>query len=351
MRKVSLEKTLYYVQLFLIGVLAFVAIAFQISGEKETFMDRELFSENVLGIQCSSHYLISQKGESVDFQIPETEGVEDFAIYKILSQESDEIVRGIYETDDIFKLSSYVESGRFFEQKDFKSDRATAVIGSSLLSRTYEGNGIRYYGYGDQLYEVIGVFKETGKDIDAIAYLNLNHVLSSMDHYGLYYVDGSSKSAVQSTIGKIAEMAEGKYTLSQVEYEKKPTGLSFMNNVMLFSVLFAMIMNLCITTEYLIGSEKLKVAIKKTCGMTDAMLRKELSKSYFMGSVCSFAAVVVVVYVCKNHLQSFFFSFDGFSCKWMLILAVALCILTIYSTYRSVSQLQKMDLSSQLKGR
>jgi hypothetical protein len=49
---------------------------------------------------------------------------------------------------------------RFFEQSDYTEKSAVAVIGYSMLDRIYTENGIQYFGYDNQLYEVISNGKE-----------------------------------------------------------------------------------------------------------------------------------------------------------------------------------------------
>ena len=150
--RVSFEWILYYLQLTFVGIFVLVLCAYQMEVKQKDFLKRGMYSDHVQGMQLSSAYLSSAHGETVDFSIPRLDGG-DFMIYKRLSEEYNEIVRGVYGTKDLFDFSSYLQSGKFFQERDYKNKTATAVIGSSMLDRVYTKNGKWYVGYDSQLME------------------------------------------------------------------------------------------------------------------------------------------------------------------------------------------------------
>ncbi len=159
MKRAPFKWILYYLQLTFVGVFVLVLCVYNMEVKQKDFLQRGMYTENVQGIQLSSNYLSSVCGEVVDFNIPQI-NTGDFMIYKRLSEEYNEIVRGIYGTKDVFNYSSYIKKGRFFEQSDYTEKSAVAVIGYSMLDRIYTENGIQYFGYDNQLYEVISNGKE-----------------------------------------------------------------------------------------------------------------------------------------------------------------------------------------------
>ena len=52
-----------------------------------------MYSENVEGVQLSNQYLVTVKGEQVEFDIKRLDKSIKYAIYKTLSEEYDEIIR------------------------------------------------------------------------------------------------------------------------------------------------------------------------------------------------------------------------------------------------------------------
>ncbi len=219
MKKLSYEYILYYVQITFIGVFVLVLLAYSLDMAEKDFLERKMYTENVAGIQLSSEYLKDVSDEEVNLQLSEIESSEDFMIYKRLSEDDDEIIRGGYGTGDIFDFTGYIEEGRFFESSDYENETLSAVIGADALVQTFVEDGVRYYGYNQQLYEVVGIFRQTGTVLDCTIYLNLTSLLKEVDHYGLYYVDAKNQAVVDGILSSIEANADGQYSTMKVAYE------------------------------------------------------------------------------------------------------------------------------------
>ena len=136
-----------------------ILLAYNLNLSAQDFLSREMFSENVKGIQLSNSGLDSENGDELSLSLITSDN--DFMLYKYISGDYDEIIRGIYGTADVFDFSNYISEGRFFNSGDYKNKTHTAVIGSNMLSKTIKENGKCYFGYSQELFEVIGIFRQT----------------------------------------------------------------------------------------------------------------------------------------------------------------------------------------------
>lgn len=350
MKRVSFEWILYYLQLTFVGIFVLVLCVYNMEVKQKDFLERGMYTENVQGIQLSSDYLASVNGEVVDFEIPHINSG-DFMLYKRLSEEYNEIVRGIYGTKDIFEYSGYIEEGRFFEESDYKNKAATAVIGSSMVDRVYMKNGKQYFGYNNQLFEVIGVFKETDSDLDFTVYLNLTNLIKNMNNYGLYYVDAQSSDIVESVLNIMKINAGEKYSTSRVVYEAKGMyGLSAMNNTLLICAILAALINLFISSVFFVADKRYSVAIRKLCGMTKKDLFLQYGKKILILLLISFISVYLIIHYFGGYM-GFFFELNSLVCQHYMVTAVLFVIIGIIVTRHIVKQADRIDISSTLKGR
>lgn len=352
MKKISMEYILLYLEVVFAGIFILVLLAYNISVKQDNFLDRGMYSENVKGIQLSNTYLVSVKGEKVEFDIDKIDKDIKFSIYKQLSEEPNERVRGIYQTKEMFDMRDYVESGRFLEESDFNNKKAVAVIGSDMLDYTYEENGKLYYGYEKELYQVVGVFKKTGKALDHTVYLNLTYLLDNVEKFGLYYIDSDSKLFVQEVIDNILFQADGKYTAKEVEFENSAgkIGLNFMNNTLLFCSVCAVLLNLIITILFFVEHKRYRVAIQKLCGMT----KRNLFATYGSKLLFCFCMAIFSIEIILNlgrKKMGFFFVLENLSWQHHLIMictVIAICIVTVIGVIKLT---WNIDISASLKNR
>ncbi|MBR3058566.1 MAG: ABC transporter permease [Clostridiales bacterium] len=132
---------LYVLQCFFIGILVLVLLGYKMQAERKGFLDNEMFSENVHGLQMSSGEL----QETVDFRLPQISD-QAYMLYRYLSFGANECVRGVYGTQDVFGFSKYLSSGRFFSKKDHDEAKPVAVLGSRAYSNVVvrDGKGMRF---------------------------------------------------------------------------------------------------------------------------------------------------------------------------------------------------------------
>lgn len=351
-RKNSFAYILFYIQLTFVGIFILVLCAYSISVKQTDFLKRGMYSENVAGVQLSSEYLKTEKGEIVDLQISTLPSGEDYMLYKYLSEEATEIIRGVYGTSDVFNLSKYLESGRFFSDEDYQAKKPVAVIGCELLDQTYLKNEVRYYGYSGQEYEVIGVFEETGEALDRTAYLNLTSLLETIDHYGLYYVDANDPAVVQAVIDAIKSASDGQYTISDVTYEpfSENVGLNGMLNMMLVCAILSAILNLLLTVTFFVTRQKYATAIRKLCGMTGKEIFADYARHILPLLFLAYGSVLLIIWVGRGKL-GFFFELDNLSIIHFLVTG-AVMLLSGLATIFYISRLANgVDISMTLKGR
>lgn len=351
MKKISWEYAFLFLQMSFAGIFVLVIYSYYISTGQQSFLNRGMYSENVRGIQLSNNYLVSAMNEQVDFHIDSISTDGEYAIYRNVAEDYQEIVRGIYETKDLFGYSKYIKSGRFFQTEDFTSHKKAAVIGSEMLDLTYTENGVRYYGYDDTLYEVIGVFKQTDSDLDYVVYLNLVVLLEADNDNGLYYIDSKNPSTVDGIINNIIENAANQYTTSTVEYESQVTnmGLGFENNTLLFCAILSACFNLIITLHYFAAKNKYTTAIQKLCGMT----WKDLTRDYSIktGGMVISSIVFIIVIVKMFSGKLFFLNEDNLGWQHFATAGITLAVLGTVTTAGIVHSVQHVNISDTLKGR
>ena len=302
--KKSFDYCIIFLQFVFAGFFLLLIIGYNIQLGDQTFFERGMLSENVRGIQLSSSYLKSTQNEVVDLEIPQLDG--EYTLYKHISDEATEIIRGIYETSDIFHYSDYIESGRFFRDEDFENETPTAVIGSNMLDYTYEEDGTRYYGYEGNLYEVVGVFEETGEQLDNIVFLNLAFLLTSMDHYGLYYVDSLNAQQSEMVIDTMVKNAGEDYTTSLVEYECQTQEINMTNENMLICAMIGIILTLCVTVRFYVFQQSYFIGVLKMCGYTKKDLLMLFLKPIIIIVIAAYCIIILLMMI-LNRGDWFFF--------------------------------------------
>lgn len=351
-RKISFSWFLFYLQLTFVGIFILVLCAYSISAGQQDFLERGMYSEQVKGVQLSSQYLKSVKGEIVDFQLSKLPSEKKYMLCKYLSDDSEETIRGIYETADIFDFAAYLETGRFFTETDFQEKTPAAVVGTDLLERTYLKDGVRYYGYSGQEYEVVGVFRETSKMLDHTVYLNLACLLDTMDNYGLYYVDASDSQTVDTVISAIKTSAQGKYTVMDAVYEAPgtQTGLNTMLNTMILCAVLSAFLNLIATAAFFVARQRYSVAIRRLCGMTKKDILSVYGKKTGLLILCVLASVTALTLAGRGHL-GFFFQMENLAPVHYLVTGAALLALGTAVVFQITRLACGVDISGTLKGR
>jgi len=347
MRKILNIYLLYTLQISFIGIFVLVMFGYNLQVTEKTFLENRMFSENVSGIQLSDYRV----HEDVDLKIPYAEN-SDFMMYRYLVENSGKIVRGVYETADVFGFSNYISEGRFFELYDFEDKTYTAVVGQEILVMTIEVDGVRYYPYNQNMYEVIGVFKETETDLDKAVYLNLTRLLEDEDNIGLYYIDAENEEAVNAVITAMKSDAEGKYSTTDIKYEPTVTyGLSIMFNTLLIFSVLAAIFSLFITTIFFVTNQKYTVAVQKLCGLT----KKDLAITYGIKNtlVAIFSMILIItamLFLTQNFDKSIF-SIKTLTYHHYIITAISLLMLNALITFFTVRLAEGINISDAVKGR
>ena len=346
MKKMSYEYILFYLQILFIALFVLVLLAYTLDMSEKDFFERRMYSENVQGIQLGD----SAKDEDVALAIPNLDNT-DFMIYRYLVDDM-EIQRGVYGTSDIFKYSDYIAEGRFFSNEDYNEKSKTVVMGQNILSQTIEENGKRYYGYDQQLYEVIGVFKDTGTVLDDTIYFNLPSLLESEDNMGLYYVDAKDSESVQKVLSAMQKNAGSSYSTMLVAYESNADyiGLNRTSKALLVFAVFAALCNLFITVIFFVTHKKYKVAIQKLCGMTSKDLALLYGKDIMLIVLLSFLSVLLIINVLSKYL-GLFFTLDKLASYHFLITGIILLLLGVVTIYCVMRLAKGVNISDSLKDR
>lgn len=349
MSKISKEYLLYYLQIVFIGMFLMILLAYNLNLSSKDFLDREMFSENVKGIQISNSD--SQSENISTFDLSSINSNDDFMLYKYISGDNEETIRGIYGTADVFSFSNYISKGRFFSLNDYKNKTSTAVIGSNMLSKTIKKNEKYYFGYGQDLYEVVGIFKETDSTLDNSVYLNLTYLLAKEGCVGLYYADALSENTVSNVLSNIKKIIPANYEYYFVNYESiNEYGLDSMSNSLYIFAVLAALIHLLLTTIFFITCNGHTVAIQKLCGMTKKSMFIKYGKNMLILICIAFITVVINIKLFTRFLSNFF-SMEQLVYGHFIILGIIFFVIGLLITIFTVFLSEKVNISSTLKGR
>jgi hypothetical protein len=346
MKKFSTSYLLYVLQISFIGLFVLVLLGYSLQLAEKNFFENRMFSSNVKGLLLSEQK--SSNGNS-NLSIPSISG--EFMLYRHLVDDINEIVRGVYATSDIFGLSNYVQEGRYFNESDFINVTNTAVIGHKLLPLTYEENGVTFYAYNQTIYEVIGVFKDTGTDLDIAAYLNLPIMLANEENAGLYYVDAKDSATVSAIISALKTNMDGVFAIQEVEYESRVSyKISRMFRTLLIFSVLAAIFSLLITTVFFVTRQKYEVSVQKLCGMTKKDLIWRYGKRNVLATAMSFALIVIAMFF-LSRFENSIFSIKTLSYHHYIITGISLLAMCAILTHFTIKLAEGINISDILKGR
>lgn len=349
MSRISKEYLLYYLQIVFIGMFLMILLAYNLNLSAKDFLGREMFSENVKGIQISSSDSHSENSSTLNLSSVNSNN--DFMLYKYISGDNDEIIRGIYGTADVFAFSNYISKGRFFNLNDYKNKISAAVIGCNMLSKTIKENGKYYFGYGQELFEVVGVFKQTNSTLDNSVYLNLTCLLNKEGCAGLYYADALSENTVSDVLSDIKDIIPKNFEYYLVNYESiNEYGLDSMSNSLYIFAVLAALIHLLLTTVFFITHNGYTVAIQKLCGMTKKSMFIKYGKNMLILICIAYVTVVLNINL-FTHILNNFFSMEQLSYGHFIILGIILFMIGFLITSFTVFLSEKVNISSTLKGR
>jgi hypothetical protein len=292
--KLPFEYVFFFLQIFLIGLFALILIGYSMRVQEKDFFKNRMFSENVRGVLLSG-------GDGADLKL-ETEA--DFMLYKVVDESPFEIVRGVFGASDVFGFSGFIQTGRFFDQSDYENQTRTAVVGPDILSLAYEENGRLYYGYNRQMYEVIGVFHETGSSLDMAVYLNLGGLLQYESGMGRYFIDAKDAAAAGAALSALETGMEGKCGVETFPYRPPTAELAPETTALLwFSVLTAAFC-LAVTAIFFVTRQKYTVSVQKLCGMTKRGLLWAYGAKIFAVVIVSFASACGSRGLCRTPLSA-----------------------------------------------
>ncbi|MDR2532123.1 MAG: ABC transporter permease [Oscillospiraceae bacterium] len=344
--KLSYEYILFYLQLLFIALFVLVLLAYNLDIAEKSFLERRMFSENVRGMWLGD----PRVDTDVAFEFPEIPNA-DYMLYKNLDDSFD-ITRAIWGTSDVFGLSSFIDEGRFFNTDDYASNVQAVVVGSDMVFRSFEENGKRYLHYDGRLFEVIGVFCETGTVLDRTIYVNLRSILETHEHLALYYIDARDEDTVSRVVSEFQQNAEGKYKIMLQEYESSVHygGIGGVNHTMLLTAVIAAVLNLLITVIFFVTHKKHKVAVQKLYGMTSKNLAWSYGKSIAVIITASFISVVLVIVGLSQYMGGFF-TLEKLAVYHFMIMGGGLIALGMAVVFFIVKLARKVNISDTLKGR
>jgi hypothetical protein len=340
------EYILFYLQILFIALFVLVLLAYNLDIAEKNFLERRMFSENVQGMWLGD----PRVDNDVTFVFPEMPNME-FMVYKHLDDSFD-ITRAIWGTSDVFGLSSYIDEGWFFNASDYANNTPSVVVGSNMSFRTFTENDKQYLPYDGRLFEVIGVFRETGTVLDRTMYINLRSILDTHEHMALYYIDARDAGTVSRIISEFERNAGGKHQIMLQEYHSPVHygGVGGVNHTMLLTAVTAAILNLLITVIFFVTHKKYKVAVQKLYGKTTKNLARSYGKHLASIITASFLSVVLIIFGLSQYMGSFF-ALDKLALYHFIIMGIGLIVIGIAVVFFIVRLAQRVNISDTLKGR
>jgi hypothetical protein len=225
-------------------------------------------------------------------------------------------------------------------------------VGAGSAFRTFTEDGKRYLHYDGRLFEVIGVFRETGTVLDRTVYINLKSILETHEHMAIYFIDARDAVTVSKVVSDFQRNAEGKHQIMLHEYESPVHygGIGGVNHTLLLTAVIAAILNLFITVIFFVTLKKYKVAVQKLYGMTSWDLFWGYGKSISAVLGASFLSVLFIILGLSQYMGSFF-TLDRLAVYHFVMTGGCLIALGAAVVFFIVRLAKRVDVSGTLKGR
>ncbi len=280
---------------FMAITICFVYIISTLRIDRENRLaSRHYYSENVKAFGMSE---VQDKDFWIDFyECNESE-------YTIYNQLVDEFydIRGVMSTDSI--VAGQIISGRFFDENDYKSDKKTIVVGSDFSENIYEDNGVEYFDYLGDRYEVIGIVGAGGKSrVNHMLFIDFISSIEADTNKNAFYVDSNSPDTVDEVVSLIKNKLQLKCPEAEVYYSseaKVNSGLDLLFGKQkitgtlygLFIICF-MISTIMVTYIWISYRQKY-IAIMLLTGFCQKVILVEIIRMYFRTVFVSYIVAAI----------------------------------------------------------
>ena len=348
MKKITFEYVLMYMEFTFIGVFLLIMLCYHFNLKSQTFFSRNLFTENAACIQVTGKV---SEDDIVDLQIERWEDYNRVCIYKRIVEEENEIIRGIYDADQVIDYTPYVKQGKFFSDQDFINRERVAVVGSDIENQLIERDGRRYYGYNQELYEVIGIFQKNDTVLDKTIFLNLTYLLEKENNSGVYYLDAKNKNDVEESIQTLYRDTQSQCSMDRINYEFDTSyGLDSESDTLFGCSILASVLQLFLITIFFINRQNYQIAVKRFVGMNKWELFSEYSRKIMIVLIFSLFTIAGCMILVKCFLQQFI-SLEQITVYHVLALVVIQMTIAFFITIELVRLSDKIHISEALKGR
>ena len=202
--------------------------------------------------------------------------------YTVVRDDDHEGVKGIYATKDI-EIKPDLIYGRFFNAKDFNTQKNCVVIGKNYLPYVIEEYGLISYKIDDKKYEVIGIMgsNEGKTEYDDLIYANLDALIRNNPKYsnGTFILEGKKGNNLfdkLSDICKSKNIEINKITdTKQIEYNRK---MDF-EKCKIGVVIIVFIFIFGITRVWVEGLQK-EIALRRAIGASKKQIIKSIILSF-----------------------------------------------------------------------
>lgn len=241
------------------------------------------------------------------------------------------LLRAVYYGGDI--ITPPVVEGRFFTEDECLSDRPLAVIGNDYIEQIYKENGIKYFDYLGNKYEVIGIAGLSGKSaLDSLVFVNLGSLSAEEQLNGIYYFDCAFSN--ESLYSGAEAMADGLFgcglkrhdiPLAFIDVVSGGMHMKTYLKILIAALMFFVFANTMI--QYTMR-QRMKISVMKLCSVPSGKIFAEVNRSYICDSIIGIVTgVIILIALIKSGVFSLPLSYI-FSTTYAL-LSVAVFIFLI----------------------
>ncbi|MDR1542535.1 MAG: hypothetical protein LBU32_32065 [Clostridiales bacterium] len=308
-----LKKTWIIIAMTLIcaASLSFAIASFIYTAYRRTFLQPEFLSRKTIELEVSQVKIPSI--ESTNFYIGElcdmlvNSGASISVLYDLDGRNT---AFAIYFSD-MSDLSLRLISGRVFTDQDVSNNKNTIIISEAFLQNCRQIEGRWVYSFNGSDYDVIGVYKRYGNDVDYYVNLsseNLRHNII----VGRCYIEGQdNKKFIVENLNK-----EGNFLIETIKDYSELSAVDFVIGMkssffvyfIVFSPLLTLILSLAAISKYLVNVNREALYVHVICGATYRSIYSSFRiKTWFVaaGAFLAVLALYILISIGDNSIFSF----------------------------------------------
>lgn len=332
-RKILFDDVLFNLSYIVISIVFFLVAYNTVQQNEINKISNDFYSEN------SIHFLVKSEDKSNPFpSLVNSEN--DLILYKDIDKD----FKGVFLTG--YTVNPPILQGRYFEKKDFNSNKKVAVVGKSVM--TEEKDGKTCVMYMESCFEIIGVMGSNQVTrLDSKIFLNLDglNTVSSTTTDGLYVLDGYS--GIRDSFSEWISKIEKDVVIKELNIETRGLDRFFGNqaNQTFTQILYGLtiIITGIIVTNFWMSKRRKLISVQYLIGHQTVFIYSSIYKKYFLMLTSSYIFGVIIMGL--FHLKYLILHIREFS--YMLLSSYL--ILQIFGSFLFIIFIKKYSVKKSLK--